>query len=84
MTLVTLKFNSCSNHEMVEFRTLREGRRAKSKITSLNFRTADLGLFAWQSPQDKTLEGKGVQESWLIFKDHLLQAQEKSIPTSRK
>ncbi|KFV13722.1 hypothetical protein N340_01198, partial [Tauraco erythrolophus] len=30
------------------------------------------------------LEGRGVQESWLIFKDHLLQAQEWCIPTKRK
>jgi len=28
--------------------------------------------------------GKEAQESWLMFKDHLLQAQEKSIPESRK
>lgn len=27
---------------------------------------------------------KGAQEVWLIFKDHRLQAQEKSIPASRK
>jgi len=26
------------------------------------------------------LEGRRAQESWLVFKDHLLQAQECSIP----
>ena len=35
-------------------------------------------------PWDKALEGRGAQESWLIFKDHLLQAQERCIPTKRK
>ena len=35
-------------------------------------------------PEDKTLEGKGAQENWLIFKDHLIQTQEKSIPTVRQ
>jgi len=31
-----------------------------------------------------SLEGRGAQESWSIFKDHLLQAQERCIPTKRK
>jgi len=31
----------------------------------------------------EALEGRGAQESWLIFKDHLLQAQEQCIPTKR-
>ncbi|KFP96141.1 hypothetical protein N329_05204, partial [Haliaeetus albicilla] len=54
---------------------------------TLDFRRADFGLFRdllgrilW----DKRLEGRGAQESWLIFKDHLLQAQERCIPTKRK
>lgn len=34
-------------------------------------------------PWDKGPEGREVQESWLIFNDHLLQAQEQSIPISR-
>ncbi|KFV18986.1 hypothetical protein N340_02246, partial [Tauraco erythrolophus] len=54
---------------------------------TLDFRRADFGLFRdllgrvlW----DKDLEGRGAQESWLIFKHHLLQAQEQCIPTKRK
>jgi len=35
-------------------------------------------------PWDKALVGRGIQETWLIFKDHLLQAQEQCIPTKRK
>ncbi|GAB0186399.1 hypothetical protein GRJ2_001105200 [Grus japonensis] len=77
----------CSDHEMVEFRILRAARRAHSKLTTLDFGRADFGLFRdllgrilW----DKALEGRGAQDSWLIFKGHLLQAQEQCIPTKRK
>ncbi|GAB0208867.1 mitochondrial enolase superfamily member 1 [Grus japonensis] len=77
----------CSDHEMVEFRILRAARRACSKLTTLDFRRADFGLF-WDLlgsvPWDKALEGRGAQDSWLIFKGHLLQAQERCIPTKRK
>ncbi|GAB0203333.1 hypothetical protein GRJ2_002798900 [Grus japonensis] len=69
----------CSDHEMVEFRIFRAARRARSKLTTLDFRRADFGPFRdllgrvrWA----KALEGRGAQDSCLIFKDHLLQAQE--------
>ncbi|GAB0208676.1 hypothetical protein GRJ2_003333300 [Grus japonensis] len=77
----------CSDHEMVEFRILRAVRRAHSKLTTLDFRRADFGLFRdllGRIPWDKALEGRGAQDSWLIFKGHLLQAQERCIPTKRK
>ncbi|GAB0189098.1 mitochondrial enolase superfamily member 1 [Grus japonensis] len=77
----------CSDHEMVEFRILRAARRAHSKLTTLDFRRADFGLFRdllgrilW----DKALEERGAQDSWLIFKGHLLQPQEQCIPAKRK
>ncbi|PKU42805.1 hypothetical protein llap_6884 [Limosa lapponica baueri] len=47
----------------------------------------DFGLFRGllgRVPWDKSLEGKGAQESWLILKDRLLQAQQQCIPTKRK
>ncbi|GAB0175756.1 hypothetical protein GRJ2_000040800 [Grus japonensis] len=69
----------CSDLEMVEFKILRAARRAHSKLTTLDFRRADFGLFRdllGRIPWDKVLEGRGAQDSWLIFKDHLLQAQE--------
>jgi len=47
-----------------------------SKLTTLAFKRADFGLFRdvqGRVPWDKALEGRGAQESWLIFKDHLLQ-----------
>ncbi|GAB0204729.1 hypothetical protein GRJ2_002938500 [Grus japonensis] len=77
----------CRDHEMVEFKILRAVRRVRSKLTTLDFKRADFGLFrdllgrvAW----DKALEGRGAQESWLVFKDHLLLPQEQCIPTKRK
>ncbi|GAB0207663.1 hypothetical protein GRJ2_003232000 [Grus japonensis] len=77
----------CSDHEMVEFRILRAARRVCSKLTTLEFRRADFGLFRdllGRIPWDKALEGRGAQDSWLIFEGHLLQAQERCIPTKRE
>ncbi|KGL81631.1 hypothetical protein N309_14517, partial [Tinamus guttatus] len=39
-----------------------------------------LGVIPW----DRVLEGKGVQESWLLFKHHFLQAQDQCIPIREK
>ncbi|PKU35337.1 glycerol kinase [Limosa lapponica baueri] len=64
-----------SNCEMVELRILRGRSKAKSGITTLNFRRAEFGLFRnllQCVPWNKALEGRGAQESWLIFKGHLL------------
>ncbi|GAB0181491.1 hypothetical protein GRJ2_000614400 [Grus japonensis] len=77
----------CSDHGMVEFKILRAARRAHSKLTTLDFRRAEFGLFGdslGRVPWDKALEGRGAQDSWLVFKDHLFQAQEQCIPTERK
>lgn len=35
----------CSDPEMVEFKSFRAVRRAQSKLTNLDFRKADFGLF---------------------------------------
>ncbi|GAB0209154.1 hypothetical protein GRJ2_003381100 [Grus japonensis] len=77
----------CSDHKMVEFRILRAARRAHSKLTTLDLRRADFGLLRdllGRIPWEKALEGRGAQESCLVFKGHLLQAQERCIPTKRK
>ncbi|XP_062497870.1 uncharacterized protein LOC134175668 [Pezoporus occidentalis] len=77
----------CSDHEMVEFEILRTVRRACSKLTALDFKRADFGLFRnllSKVPWDIALEGRGAQDCWLIFKDHLQQAQECCVPTRRK
>lgn len=69
---------NCEDHEM-EFEILKAPRKAHRKLTTLDFRRADFGLhrdLVCRVSWDKALEGRGAQESWLIFKDHLLQAQE--------
>jgi len=78
---------SCSDHEIVVFRILRGGRRAKNKIKTLDFRRANFGFFkdllggiSWVS----ALEVRGIQESWLMFKHHFIHAQDRYIPTSKK
>ncbi|GAB0205489.1 hypothetical protein GRJ2_003014500 [Grus japonensis] len=53
----------CSDHKMVEFRILRATRRVHSKLTALDFRRADFGLFRdllGRMPWDKALEGRGA------------------------
>lgn len=72
---------------MVEFKILRVGRRMSNELTTLYFRRADFDLFRdllervlW----DKHLEGRGKPESWLIFKDRVLQVQGQRIPAKRK
>ncbi|GAB0203910.1 high affinity cAMP-specific and IBMX-insensitive 3',5'-cyclic phosphodiesterase 8B [Grus japonensis] len=77
----------CSDHEMVDFKILSTARRTHSKVTTLDFRRAAFGLFRdllGRAPWDKALEGRGTQDSWLVFKDHLLQAQERCTPAKRK
>jgi len=74
-------------HAMEEFKILREVRRVHRKLTTLDYRRAVFGLFRnWLSrvPWDEALEGRETQESWLISRDHLLQAWERCIPTKRK
>ena len=72
---------------MVEFRILRGGRSAKSRTTTLDFRIAVFSFFRdvlGRIPRDMALERRGIWKSNLIPKVHILQAQEKSILTSRK
>lgn len=69
--------SGCSDHEMVAFKILRAARRTHSRLAALDFRRADFGPFRellGEVPWDKALEGRGAQESWLLLKDHLLQA----------
>jgi len=77
----------CRDHEMVEFRILRGGSRAISRITALDFRRANFDFFKdllGGIPWVRALEGRGVQESWILFKHHFLHAQDQCIPMSKK
>ncbi|GAB0209089.1 hypothetical protein GRJ2_003374600 [Grus japonensis] len=77
----------CNDHEMVEFRILRGRSRTMSRITTLDFRRANFGLFKallGKIPWVKTLEDREVQEGWSIFKHHFLRAQDRCILKNRK
>ncbi|KAG6928006.1 hypothetical protein G0U57_008907, partial [Chelydra serpentina] len=76
-----------SDHEMVEFRILTQGRKESSRIQSLDFRKADfdsLRELMGKVPWENNMRGKGVEESWLYFKESLLRLQEQTIPMCRK
>jgi len=71
----------------VEFRILRGGSRAISRIKTLDFRRANFGLFKellGGIPWARALKGRGVQECWSLFKRHFLHAQERCIPLRKK
>jgi len=77
---------ACSDQEMVEIKIFRKARKVHSELATLDFRRADFGLFRdllYRVPWDKALKGRQAQESWLIFKDHLLQPQERCTPAKR-
>lgn len=64
------------DHKM-EFEILRAARKVHRKLTTLDFRRGDFGLSKICPIEYHGIkEGRGIQESWLVFKDHLLQAQE--------
>ncbi|CAM4558081.1 unnamed protein product [Caretta caretta] len=74
-------------HELVEFRILTQGRKVSSRIRTLDFRKADFDSLRERMariPWGTNLKGKGVQESWLYFKESLLRLQGQTIPMSRK
>jgi len=78
---------SCGDHEVVEFRILCGGNKAINRITTLDFRRSNFGLFKDRFggiPLVRALEGRGVQETWLLFKHHFLHAQDGCIPISKK
>ncbi|KFP07547.1 hypothetical protein N300_15283, partial [Calypte anna] len=53
----------------------------------LDFKRANFGLFKdllGRVEWDKNMDGKGAQEIWSIFKDHLLHAQDQCVPMKRK
>jgi len=72
---------------MVEFRILRGGSSAISRIKTLDLRRANFGLFKEllaEIPWARALEGRGIQECWSLFKRHFLHAQEWCIPLRKK
>ncbi|KGL73735.1 hypothetical protein N309_09201, partial [Tinamus guttatus] len=56
-------------------------------IATLNFQRSNFDHFRellGGIPWARVLEGKGVQERWLLFKHHFLQAQNRCIPIRKK
>ena len=78
---------SCGDHAMVEFMIRRLIRQGKRKIRMLKFRKVKFQLFrelVSKTPWETVLTGKGAEQSWQIFKEAFLRAQEISIPRYRK
>lgn len=80
--LGNMKYKSslgCCDHKMVEFKILMVVRRVHNKSlpwTSGEQTLASSGICLVEVLWNKALMGRGAQQSWLIFKDHLFQAQE--------
>lgn len=72
---------------MVELRIPRDGNKTNRRITSWNFRTEDYDLFSDLLGKKFMGHGPGKKRGLgqlVDFKDHFLQAQEWSMPMSRK
>ena len=72
---------------MVNITILYGGSRAISRIKTLDFKRANFSLFKdllGGIPAVRNLEGRGVQENWLLFKHHFLHAQDQCISMSKK
>ena len=68
---------------MVEFSILGGVRRGNSRTATLDFQRVDFELFrrlAGRVHWGSVLESKGVQDSWLFFKQEVLQVQEQAAP----
>lgn len=75
--------SSC--HEIMKFRILREGSKAKSSITTLDLGKQTLACSrTYLKESHETQTWREAQETYLMFKDHPLQAQEQSLLMSRK
>ncbi|KFR04113.1 hypothetical protein Y956_00814, partial [Nipponia nippon] len=60
---------------------------AKSKVRTLNFRKVNFQRFKHlvdEIPWEIVLKDKGTEQSWQLFKDTFLRAQELSIPLCKK
>nr|XP_048691935.1 uncharacterized protein LOC125630279 [Caretta caretta] len=76
-----------SDHKMVKSRILTQGRKESSRIWTPDFRKVDfdsLRELMGRIPWENNMRGKGVQESWLYFKESLLRLQGQTIPMCRK
>lgn len=73
----------CRDHEIVEIRILRGWNKAKSRTTTLEFWRSEFVLFRALEESRGRQPWRGVHETWLTFKYHLLQTQKWSMQTGR-
>ena len=76
----------CSDHALVESVILKNAGLAKSRARTLCFRRANFRLLKELLsgiPWETVLKGMGTDQSWQLFKDTFLRAQELSIPSIR-
>lgn len=76
-----------SDHEMVEFKFFGVMRKKASRVATLDFKRANLKLLSELGstvPLESDFEGLGIHECWSVFKNHILEAQEQSIPLCQK
>ncbi|KAK4824408.1 hypothetical protein QYF61_014719 [Mycteria americana] len=69
------------------FAVLRDMDRVKSKVRTLNFKTAKFQLFKElvnRTPWETALRDKGAEQSWQIFKEAFHRVQKLSIPWHKK
>lgn len=67
----------------MEFKNFGATKTLHSKLSALDFRRAEFGLFKEllsRLPWNEALEERGAQRSWLILKVHFLQTQEQCVP----
>ena len=72
----------CSDHALKEFVILKNASLAKSRVRTLNSRRANFWLLKELLdgiPWETVLRGMGTEQSWQLFKDTLLRAQQLSI-----
>lgn len=69
-----------NDHVIIVFNTLREIRRTKKKIATLDYKRADPLAYSGIYLAAPT----GTQATWLIFRDNLLKAQTWFVLTCRK
>ena len=77
----------CSDHALVEFVFLKNAGLAEPRARTLCFRRAKFWLLKELLsgiPWETVLKGMGTEQSWQLFKDTLLRAQQLSIPQQKK
>ncbi|GAB0181507.1 hypothetical protein GRJ2_000616000 [Grus japonensis] len=77
----------CSDHVLVKFTILRDMGQMKSRVKTLNFRKANFQLFKELvdgTPWEIALRDKRAEETWKLFKDIFLRAQELLISICKK